>query len=116
MGISIEVQSEHRILCVRLTGELDIHSAEQVRETISEHLAESRAFHLVINFEGVTFMDSAGLGVLIGRYKQVRNLGGELYICHLSPPVKRLYDMSGMSRFIPIAENETEAFQKLGVA
>jgi stage II sporulation protein AA (anti-sigma F factor antagonist) len=61
-------------------------------------------------------MDSSGLGVILGRYKQVKNSGGEMVVCAISPTVKRLFEMSGLFKIIRLEENEQFALQTLGVA
>lgn len=52
--------------------------------------------HLVLNLEKLTFMDSSGLGVILGRYKQIKLKKGEMVVCSISPPVKRLFELSGL--------------------
>ena len=61
-------------------------------------------------------MDSSGLGVILGRYKQIKAMGGEMVVCAISPAVKRLFDMSGLFKIIRFEPNEENALQKLGVA
>jgi stage II sporulation protein AA (anti-sigma F factor antagonist) len=61
-------------------------------------------------------MDSSGLGVILGRYKQIKQLGGEMVICAISPSVQRLFDMSGLFKIMRLESNEEFALQRLGVA
>lgn len=61
-------------------------------------------------------MDSSGLGVILGRYKQIKSQNGEMVVCAISPAVKRLFEMSGLFKIIKLEEDEELALQALGVA
>ncbi|WP_409978166.1 anti-sigma F factor antagonist [Anoxybacteroides tepidamans] len=104
------------VLLVRLSGELDHHTAEELREKVTATLEKEGIRHIVLNLEQLMFMDSSGLGVILGRYKQIKNLGGEMIVCAVSPAVKRLFDMSGLFKIIRLEDDEQFALQTLGVA
>lgn len=116
MSLSIELELKQDVLLVRLGGELDHHAAEHLRTCITQELEQNAIQHLILNLEKLTFMDSSGLGVILGRYKQVRNNGGEMVVCAISPPVERLFNMSGLFKIIRFEPSEQNALQKLGVA
>ena len=97
------------VLLVRLTGELDQCSASGIRRDLDALLSDTRIRHLVIDLNDMPFMDSSGLGVILGRYRTLQLRGGTVKLMHLSPQVKRVYDLSGMARIIPIiSKEETE--------
>jgi stage II sporulation protein AA (anti-sigma F factor antagonist) len=104
------------VLCIRLSGELDHHAAEELRMKVTEKLASNPIKHILLNLEKLAFMDSSGLGVILGRYKQIKAMGGEMVVCAISPAVKRLFDMSGLFKIIRLEEDEQKALQTLGVA
>ncbi|MGM8366694.1 anti-sigma F factor antagonist [Virgibacillus sp. W0181] len=104
------------VLVVRLAGELDHHEANQLREKWQDTIYKNSIKHMILNLEAVTFMDSSGLGVMLGRYKEVLQLGGEMIVCSISPPISRLFEMSGMFKIIRQEENEESALFSLGVA
>ncbi|MDY0405651.1 anti-sigma F factor antagonist [Virgibacillus sp. 179-BFC.A HS] len=104
------------VLVVRLDGELDHHESEKLRKDWKEMLESKPVKNVILNLESVTFMDSSGLGVVLGRYKEVLQLGGEMVVCSISPAVKRLFEMSGMFKIIRLEENEQYALRTLGVA
>jgi stage II sporulation protein AA (anti-sigma F factor antagonist) len=106
----------HDVLLIRLSGELDHHTAEELRVKVTDTLEKERIRHIVLNLEHLTFMDSSGLGVILGRYKQIKNLGGEMIVCSISPTVKRLFDMSGLFKIIRLETDEQFALKTLGVA
>ena len=97
------------VLLVRLTGELDQCSASGIRRDLDQMLLDPRVRHLVIDLKDMPFMDSSGLGVILGRYRMLRERGGTVSLMHLSPQVKQVYDLSGMARIIPVVEEKEAA-------
>ncbi|MBP0724289.1 anti-sigma F factor antagonist [Bacillus sp. RG28] len=116
MSLFIELEVKENILCVRLAGELDHHTAEDLRLQVNEVLEKESIQHILLNLEQLTFMDSSGLGVILGRYKVIRNKGGEMVVCSISPSIKRLLDMSGLFKIVHLAEDEMNGLSVLGVA
>lgn len=116
MSLAIELEVKHNVLCIRLTGELDHHTAEELRQKVTDKIESNEINHIVLNLENLSFMDSSGLGVILGRYKHIKALGGEMVVCSISPSVKRLFDMSGLFKIIRLEQDETFALQTLGVA
>jgi stage II sporulation protein AA (anti-sigma F factor antagonist) len=112
----MDFEVRHDVLLIRLSGELDHHTAEELRVKVTDTLEKERIRHIVLNLEHLTFMDSSGLGVILGRYKQIKNLGGEMIVCSISPTVKRLFDMSGLFKIIRLETDEQFALKTLGVA
>lgn len=115
MGLEIELKSYRDVLLVRLFGELDHHTAENVRQEIDRELEKDRYPHVVLNLAELTFMDSSGLGVFLGRYKKINEYGGTLAVCSLHPSIRRLFDLSGMFNIITEYEHEEDALGERGV-
>lgn len=116
MGLQSLFSVKEDVLIVRLSGELDHHAAEMLREEWKDQLYQHAVKHVVVNLEGLSFMDSSGLGVVLGRYKEVLQLGGEMVVCSVSPSVMRLFEMSGLFKIVRLEENEAFALEVLGVA
>lgn len=116
LALSLDVRSTKNVLIVRLFGELDHHTAEQVRRTIEMELEKEIFSHLILNLESLEFMDSSGLGVILGRYKRVSQMGGKMVLCSVQPSIHRIMDMSGLFKILPLFENETSAITACGVA
>jgi stage II sporulation protein AA (anti-sigma F factor antagonist) len=116
VSLAIDLEIKHSVLCIRLVGELDHHTAEELRTRVTMSLEKNKINHIVLNLEHLGFMDSSGLGVILGRYKQIKNAGGEMVVCSISPAVKRLFEMSGLFKIIRLVENEKYALETLGVA
>ncbi|MDQ6599530.1 anti-sigma F factor antagonist [Bacillus salipaludis] len=116
MSLNIELEIKHDVLCIRLSGELDHHTADELREQAANAIDRNEIRHIVLNLEQLTFMDSSGLGVILGRYKQIKQVHGEMVVCAISPAIQRLFDMSGLFKIIKMEPTENCALQKLGVA
>ncbi|ALM28795.1 anti-sigma F factor antagonist [Bacillus altitudinis] len=116
MSLGIDFQIKESVLCIRLTGELDHHSAETLRQKVTNYLETEDIRHIVLNLADLSFMDSSGLGVILGRYKEIKQLGGEMVVCAISPAVNRLFNMSGLFKIIRMEPSEQTALQTLGVA
>ncbi|MDO5377580.1 MAG: anti-sigma factor antagonist [Clostridia bacterium] len=90
-------------LIVYLSGEIDHCAADKLRQEIEARIAETKTGELCFDFSSVSFMDSSGVGMIIGRYKTMQALGGRVTACGLHPPVDRLFHLAGLHRIIDIA-------------
>ena len=116
MSLNIELEVKQDVLCIRLSGELDHHSADELRDQAVQAIEKYHIRHIILNLEHLSFMDSSGLGVILGRYKQIKQLHGEMVVCAISPPVQRLFDLSGLFKIIRLEPTEEYALQRLGDA
>lgn len=96
-------------LVVYMTGELDHHSAEEVRIKIDDRLERENINYLIMDFSGVTFMDSSGIGAVIGRYKKISAKGGKVSVTRVNEPIKRVFELSGLFKIISLYESVEEA-------
>ena len=101
------------ILIVRVEGELDMHVAEEFRLTVDEALDSSGVKSILLSLKGVTFIDSSGLGVILGRYKKVTQLGGKLLAAHAHPQIERIFKLSGLLTLIQMYRSEHQALESL---
>ncbi|WP_066193107.1 MULTISPECIES: anti-sigma F factor antagonist [Gracilibacillus] len=104
------------VLIVRLDGELDHHSAAKLKLEWQQRIQTGNIKHVVLNLNKLHFMDSSGLGVVLGRYKEIKQIGGEMIVCSVNPPVKRLFNMSGLFKIVRLEADEHFALTSLGVA
>jgi stage II sporulation protein AA (anti-sigma F factor antagonist) len=116
MSLHIEMETKQEVLVVRLQGELDHHTAEELRTKVDEVLRNPNIRHIVLSLAHLAFMDSSGIGVILGRFKQVSARSGEMVVCSINPTIYRIFEMSGLFKVIKFRENETEALHVLGVA
>ena len=116
LSLQIDLEVLSNVLIVRLKGELDHHTAEHLRTKMEEKILRGSVQNIILSLEHLHFMDSSGLGVILGRYKQVTSRGGEMVVCSINPLVYRLFELSGLFKILKIRESEDEALQLLGVA
>lgn len=89
-----------RTMVIRLMEDLDHHNAVYIREMADEFLEKYPINRIIFDFSGVEFMDSSGIGVIIGRYKKVSYVGGEVCVCGISKNVDRIFQMSGLYKLV----------------
>jgi len=116
VNLQVEMRRHRDTLIVRLVGELDHHTADEVRLSLDEEIAKGTCRHLLLSLESLQFMDSSGIGVILGRYKLIKQKGGRMVVCGVNPPVHRLFDMSGLFKIMSVHEDESQALSELGVA
>ena len=95
-------------LIVYLFGEIDHHSAQSLRIQIESMIHRTQAKHLTLDFSNVSFMDSSGVGMIIGRYRTMSSAGGLMSARGLHSTVERLFRMAGLHRIIAIEEIQEE--------
>ena len=94
------------VLRVRVIGEIDHHSAAGLRSGIDGVIFEFRPKRLEMDLSGVNFMDSSGLGLIMGRYSLMREQGGEVVVVDPAPMVEKVIDLAGMKRIISVIKSE----------
>lgn len=93
---------EEKVLIFEITEELDHHVVERIRKRTDYEIQRLMPKEVVFDFTKVKFMDSAGIGLVLGRYKQANSFGGKLKIVNASERVKKILEMSGVAKIIPI--------------
>lgn len=113
MSLHFEMELVRKALIVRLKGELDHHSAETVKAKLEEAIERGGFHDLVMSLKDLSFMDSSGLGVLIGRYKQITARGGKMVVCDVHPSIYRLFELSGLFKILAVHDDERAALTSL---
>lgn len=103
---------EEKILLVEITEELDHHASEKIRRRVDYEIQRFIPKRVVFDFNRVVFMDSAGIGFLLGRYKTAKLYGGQVELMNVNDKVKRIFEMSGILKIINIVENSDKVFCK----
>ena len=93
-------------LLIRMPKEVDHYKSEEIRKCSDELLKDSDVLHVVFDFSDTEFMDSSGIGVIVGRYQKVACFGGKVYAIHVSDRMKRIIEMAGLKRFVEVEQNE----------
>ncbi len=102
------------ILILRLKGELDDVSVSDLRMRVSRYIEDYKIMHLVVNMKELSFLDSSGIGFIIGRYHQLKRKNGDITISNLNEKVERLIYISGLAKICTIRETEEAVLLTLG--
>ena len=102
----VEFNKEDKKLIFKLTEDIDQHTVEKVRRKMDNEIKGYIPRKVVFDFSNISFMDSAGIGMVLGRYKLIKMLDGELEIINANKSMKKIFDMSGVSRIINIEEED----------
>lgn len=103
----LQITQQGEVLTVYLNGEIDHCAAEGLRNEIEMLIVRHHPTRLILDFSQVSFMDSSGVGMIIGRYKTMHARGGSVAASGLHPPVDRLFHLAGLHRIIATEGRET---------
>ncbi len=106
MPVSVEMTGE--VLTCRLSGELDHHEAMPIREEIDKAIEKERPTLIILDFGDISFMDSSGIGLVMGRSNTAKTVGAELHVCNLSSQSYKVMKLSGLDR-IAVIEKGSES-------
>lgn len=95
--MSVQLSYKEGVLTARLSGEIDHHAAREMREAIDDASQQLKPYRLRIDFSGVPFMDSSGVGLILGRARLYRFWKGQVVLCGLSQSLDRMIELSGVS-------------------
>lgn len=98
----MEHEREKDTVTVFVTGELDHYSAQSVRRELDTLIARPGVKRLVLDLRDMAFMDSSGIGVILGRYRELRERGGSVAVKNMNPQVEKVFTLSGMKQVIQI--------------
>ena len=102
----VEYEKENKLLTFRLTEEVDQHTVEKIRRKMDNEIKRYIPRKVIFDFSNISFMDSAGIGMVLGRYKLAKMLDGNLEIKNVNKSMKKIFDMSGVYRIINIQEED----------
>lgn len=111
--MKVNVESIGNNLVARVAGELDMSVAGDFRAQVEAALDREGTRNLILNFNEVSFIDSSGLGAILGRYKRLSQAGGVMAIVNPQPQVKRILELSGIMRIMNTYPTEEEAIKNL---
>ena len=113
-GLRLYIETE-RIgsnLIVEIEGELDLETSPTFREAVDEKLNQYDSIkHLILDLKKVSFIDSSGLGVILGRFKRLNQKGGKISAVNVSDQIKRIFQLSGLLKIMEIYEDRHSALE-----
>ncbi len=106
LDLNVRKEGEHAVL--EVAGEIDVYTAPKLREKLIELVSEG-SYHLIVDLENVDFLDSTGLGVLVGGLKRVRNHDGSLQLVCTQEKILKIFRITGLTKVFPIHASVAEA-------
>lgn len=104
--MQVKAEGMDRRLVLRLNGELDHHAARQIMQRLAGEIELNMPLELVLDFSGVTFMDSSGIAVALHTLGQMKQLGGKMRIMNPSAQVKKVFLAAGIQKMIEMEERD----------
>jgi len=111
--LEIKVNVRKNTVIASLYGELDHHTAKEVKTLIEEIIKNNQVNNLVLDFSNLSFMDSSGIGVIVGRYKLISSLGGRIAIAGAKGNITKLLHLSGIDKIIESFDCADDAYKSL---
>lgn len=107
MAFAIEHEHGSDVVTVRVAGDIDLHTAPRLRDALLAVTPNSQ--RVVVDMAGVSFLDSMGIGVLVGALKRARQSGGELVLVECQAPISQTLTIAGLAAFFGIEEDPEQA-------
>ncbi len=98
----MKIEMTDKNMFVYLEGEIDHHCAKEMREEIDRKIDEEMPRTIILDFSAVTFMDSSGIGLVMGRYKKINETGGQVAIANPPKQIKKVMQLSGLDKIARI--------------
>lgn len=92
-------------LMIRLPEEIDHYGAGFICENADRHLLREEVQNVVFDFENTQFMDSSGIGIIMGRYRKIACFGGRVYAIHVNRQIERILKLSGLNKIVEVLES-----------
>ena len=107
---NLDASYENNILRIQIKGDIDHHSAKKIREEIDRKILIQKPLVIILDLSVVDFMDSSGLGLILGRYTTASEIGARLVLSKPSRRVKKILELAGIERIIKIeGDDDNEA-------
>lgn len=104
--MKVNYNAKDKLLNLEINEEIDHHISQNLRRSIDYEIQRCNPKRIILDFNNVYFMDSAGIGMVIGRYKTASMIGAKLEMKNVRENVKRIFEMTGILKIIPILEEE----------
>lgn len=102
----MKYQVQENCLTIFLPKEVDHHNAEEIRKNADLMIERNHIKYVIFDFGKTEFMDSSGIGAIMGRYRIIRLVGGEVWAVHTNERIKKILTLSGMTKIMQIYEEE----------
>lgn len=110
--MKISFETINNILICKLDGEIDHHTAKKLKDEVDKTIDTFFIRNLIFDFKKVTFMDSSGIGAIIGRYNKIKDMGGVLGVINCNKYVEKIFNVSGLFSIIKKFNSLDEAIRE----
>lgn len=107
--INCSLDNNRNLVVEFLCRELDHHIANEVREELDAIIAQNNIKNIVFDFKNMSFMDSSGIGVVIGRYRKISAEGGKVAVVNSNEKIRKIFELAGMNKIIAIHNTYEDA-------
>ena len=104
--VDINYLNKEKTLIIKIFEDVDHHNVQEIRRRADYEIERRLPKRVIFDFNNVSFMDSAGIGMLIGRYKTVNLIGGKLEIANIGKSIEKIFEMCGILKLIPVINYE----------
>ena len=109
--MELQFKRKNKTMIILISGEIDHHTSIELRRQTESALAQMGGRNIIFGFEEVTFMDSSGIGMMIGRYKQLQALQGRIAIACANEKIAEIIRLSGLTKLLPVFDTIEEALR-----
>lgn len=109
MSLSVNMCIKRSTVYARLNGEMDESSIADLRLKLTDIIDKYDICNIVFNMRNLSFMDSSGIGLIIGRYNQVHKKNGEIVLCEINHAIEKIITLSGLLKICTLRESEESA-------
>lgn len=102
--VNMDFQVIDNCLMIRLPEEIDHHEAGFICENADRYLLREEVQNVVFDFERTRFMDSSGIGIIMGRYRKISCFGGRVYAIHMDRQIERIFKLSGLNKVVEVLD------------
>lgn len=99
-------------LIVKINCDIDHHTVEDIRMRVEREFSRTAAKNIIFDFAGVEFMDSSGIGMILGRYKTAERRGGKVFAINIIPSLNKIFEMSGLKKIIGCFDSAEEVVNR----
>ena len=103
--MNVELETKNGVTVAKIIGDLDHHTAKSIRSDIDREVKEHHSSLLILDFSGVTFMDSSGIGLVMGRYKLMEEQDGKTIVACPPAYIKKVLNLAGINKLTKIVDN-----------
>jgi len=111
--MDIEIRRKDEILIAKIIGEIDHHTADEIRRQVDRAIVLPGIRGLIFDLSGLSFMDTSGIGVMAGRQKNISRLGGIAAVCGMSRQTKRMLELTGFAKLFTFFDGVETAFTQM---